>query len=66
MLGMAGGPLIAGFMADATGNHVSGFTLMAAASFAGSSCFLLASPPKPPRQAETQPEKPQGEQGGAA
>ena len=46
MLGMAGGPLITGFMADIFGNHVNGFTLMAAASFLGSFCFLLATPPR--------------------
>ena len=50
MLGMAGGPIVTGLMADTFGNHVNGFALMAWASLAGSVCFLLATPPKHPKQ----------------
>ncbi len=46
MFGMSSGALIAGLMADISGNYQSGFTLLAVAAFLGSFCFLLALPPR--------------------
>ena len=51
MLGMSGGPLVAGYMADLAGNYRGGFTLMALLALAGSVCFLLARPPRRRRAA---------------
>ncbi len=46
MLGMASGPVIAGYMADLSGGYASGFTLLAVLCLLGSICFFLATPPK--------------------
>ena len=46
MLGMALGPVIAGYMADVTGSYESGFTLLALLCLLGSACFFLATPPR--------------------
>ena len=46
MLGMALGPVIAGYMADISGSYESGFTLLALLCLLGSGCFLLAKPPR--------------------
>jgi MFS family permease len=46
-LGQVGGPMIAGALADLTGDYRAGFTLIAAMSAAGSLCFLLARRPPP-------------------
>ena len=46
MLGMSSGPIIAGYLADVTGDYQSGFTLLALLSLLGSICFFLATPPK--------------------
>lgn len=51
MLGMSGGPIIAGIMADVSGDYHSGFTLLASLSFMGSLCFFAATPPSPPARA---------------
>lgn len=48
MFGMSGGPIVAGLMADASGNYESGMTLLAAGSFLGSFCFLAATRPLRP------------------
>ena len=48
MLGTTTGPVIAGFMADRTGNYQAGFTFLALAAFAGSIFFVLATKPEPP------------------
>ena len=45
MLGMASGPIVAGYMADQSGNYESGFTLLALLSLLGSVCFFAATPP---------------------
>jgi len=45
MLGMSSGPIIAGYMADQSGNYESGFTLLALLSLLGSVCFFAATPP---------------------
>jgi sugar phosphate permease len=48
MLGMMGGPLIAGILADRTGSYVPGFQILAALAAVGSIFFVLATPPRPP------------------
>jgi MFS family permease len=49
VVGQIGGPMIAGFLADATGNYRAGFTVLALLAGLGSAFFLLAR--KPPRPA---------------
>ena len=49
VVGQIGGPMIAGVMADATGNYRAGFTVLALLAGLGSVFFLLAK--KPPRPA---------------
>ncbi len=46
MLGMSGGPIVAGYMADIAGNYRGGFTLLALLALLGSGCFLIARPPR--------------------
>lgn len=48
MLGMAGGPILAGYLADVYGNYEIGFTVLAVSAFVGSFCFLAATRPAPP------------------
>lgn len=48
MLGMMGGPLIAGILADRTGSYAGGFTLLALLAALGSVFFFLARRPAPP------------------
>jgi sugar phosphate permease len=50
MLGMMGGPLVAGMLADRTGSYRLGFTVLAVLAALGSFCFLLARRPPPPRR----------------
>jgi sugar phosphate permease len=50
MLGMMGGPLVAGIIADRTGSYVTGFQVLAALALAGSIFFALAAPPRPPQR----------------
>jgi sugar phosphate permease len=52
MLGMMGGPLVAGILADRTGSYGLGFTVLACLALAGSVCFLLANRPPPPVRAQ--------------
>jgi MFS family permease len=49
MVGMMGGPLIAGILADRTGSYVPGFHILAALAALGSLFFVMATPPRPPR-----------------
>lgn len=51
MLGMMGGPLVAGILADRTGSYVAGFSILAALAAAGSIFFLLARRPGAPARA---------------
>jgi sugar phosphate permease len=51
MLGMMGGPLVAGILADRTGSYGLGFTVLALLAFLGSGAFLLAKRPPPPARA---------------
>jgi MFS family permease len=55
MLGMSSGPIIAGYMADVSGNYQSGFTLLAVLSLLGSVCFFAATPPANPHEKESVP-----------
>ena len=48
MLGMSGGPIVAGYMADVSGDYESGLALLAGLSLLGSLLFLAATPPLPP------------------
>ena len=48
VLGQIGGPMIAGFLADVTGNYRSGFTVLALLAGLGSAFFLLAKKPARP------------------
>ena len=48
VVGQIGGPMIAGFLADVTGNYRAGFTVLALLAGLGSVFFLLAKrPPRP-------------------
>ena len=48
MLGTMVGPVVAGLMADYTGNHVGGFAMLACGSLLGAFLFAGATPPSPP------------------
>lgn len=49
VVGQVGGPMIAGVLADLTGNYRAGFTLLALLAGLGSAFFLLARRPARPR-----------------
>ena len=51
VIGQVGGPMIAGILADMTGNYRAGFTLLAVLAGLGSAFFLLARRPARPLQA---------------
>ena len=48
MVGVVGGPLFAGVLADVTGSYQTGFTILAVLAAGGSAMFALAKPPPPP------------------
>lgn len=48
MIGMSGGPIVAGYMADVSGDYESGLALLACLSLAGAFAFLAATPPAEP------------------
>ena len=48
VIGQVGGPMIAGILADVTGNYRLGFTLLALLAGLGSTFFVLAKRPAPP------------------
>lgn len=48
MVGVVGGPLFAGVLADVTGSYRTGFTILAVLAGSGSVMFALAKPPEPP------------------
>jgi sugar phosphate permease len=52
VIGQAGGPMIAGMLADATGNYRAGFTLLALLAGIGSMFFVLAKRPTPPLRSQ--------------
>ena len=47
-LGQVAGPMVAGILADLSGNYRTGFTVLALLAAAGSVMFLLARPPALP------------------
>lgn len=49
MIGMMGGPILAGIMADAIGDYRLAFTILGAIVASGSLCFLFARKPVHPR-----------------
>jgi MFS family permease len=49
VVGQVGGPMIAGGLADLTGNYRAGFTVLALLAGVGSLFFLLARKPARPR-----------------
>lgn len=51
MMGMMGGPLVAGILADRTGSYQLGFTVLALMAGVGMVFFILATPPRPPDRA---------------
>ncbi|MNC91397.1 Major Facilitator Superfamily protein [compost metagenome] len=48
IIGQIGGPMIAGILADATGNYRAGFTIIAGIALLGSLFFVLARKPERP------------------
>ena len=48
MLGMSGGPIYAGYMADVYGNYELGLSTLAGTALLGALCFAFARPPKHP------------------
>ena len=48
MFGTAGGPMVAGVLADQTGSYRIGFTILAVMAGLGMAFFVLATPPAPP------------------
>jgi sugar phosphate permease len=48
VIGQVGGPMIAGMLADVTGNYRTGFTVLALIAGVGSVFFVLARRPPPP------------------
>ncbi len=52
MVGMTTGPIVAGVLADSTGDYKLGFTILAILAGIGSVFFLLAKPPRRPGELE--------------
>jgi sugar phosphate permease len=50
VIGQVGGPLLAGYLADVTGNYRAGFTVLALLAGLGSMFFVLARRPERPRR----------------
>ena len=46
-VGTVAGPLLAGILADSTGDYRLGFTIIAIVAFVGNIFWFLASPPTP-------------------
>jgi MFS family permease len=53
MLGMSGGPIVAGYMADVAGNYQGSLALLAGFAVLGSVLFLAATQPMRPRRTAT-------------
>ena len=52
LFGQVGGPLVAGIMADRTGDYVVGFSVLAVLAGLGSGFFIFAKPPTHPESVE--------------
>jgi MFS family permease len=63
-LGNTTGPIVAGVLADRTGDYRVGFTILAVGALLGSGFFLAAKRPKPPQR--TAPPSPDADQAEAA
>ncbi len=50
MLGMSGGPVYAGYLADLYGDYQLAFATLALSALAGACCFALARPPELPNE----------------
>ncbi|MBM3140386.1 MAG: MFS transporter [Chloroflexi bacterium] len=59
MVGMITGPLLAGVLADATGDYRLGMTILALLAGIGSVFFILATPPGPPTRGTPAPVRPE-------
>lgn len=57
MFGMMSGPLVAGYLADRTGDYQLGFTILGVIALLGSLFFAFATKPAPPRAGETEDER---------
>jgi MFS family permease len=64
IFGQVGGPLIAGIMADQTGDYVLGFSVLAVLSGLGSGFFIFAKPPVHPSLAAVPERRPEPVSGG--
>lgn len=51
-LGSSAGPIVAGVLADVTGNYQAGFTVLSVLAGLGSVFFVMAKKPPPPRRGE--------------
>ena len=58
MTGMTTGPIVAGILADRTGNYELGFTILAVVAAVGTIFFALAAPPRRPGETTVRPEPP--------
>jgi MFS family permease len=58
MVGIVGGPLLAGILADVTNSYATGFTILALLAGAGLGFFVLATPPAPPARSQPPPAGP--------
>jgi hypothetical protein len=58
-LGNTTGPIVAGVLADRTGNYEAGFTVLAIGALLGSGFFMFAKKPPPPQRASPLPAAPE-------
>jgi sugar phosphate permease len=58
MLGMTTGPLVAGILADRTGNYETGFAVLSGMAAVGTVFFVLATPPRAPGRHGGEPAAP--------
>jgi MFS family permease len=54
VIGQIGGPLVAGYFTDVTGDYRVGFTLLACLAGSGSLLFVMARAPKIPTRTPTE------------
>ena len=56
MMGSTIGPIVAGVLADRTGNYEAGFTVLAIGALLGSGFFMAAKKPRPPQRRSATPD----------